>query len=67
MHDIKKIRANYDIFFKKIVERNSDLDLQELLNLDKKNRDLIKNKEKFEQEKKEISKKKDKSEFEISK
>ena len=28
MHDIKKIRANYDIFFKKIVERNSELDLQ---------------------------------------
>ena len=67
MHDINLIRNQPDLFKKKIEERNTNIDLQNLLNLDKKNRELIQNKEKFEQEKKIISKKKDKSQFSRSK
>ena len=67
MHDINLIRNQPDLFKKKIEERNTNIDLQNLLNLDKKNRELIQNKEKFEQEKKMISKKKDKSQFARSK
>ena len=52
MHDIKLIRKNPDFFLKKLVERNSKIDLKNLLDLDKKNRKLIQNKEKLEQEKK---------------
>ena len=67
MHDIKLIRKNPDFFSKKLVERNSKIDLKNLLNLDKKNRELIQNKEKLEQEKKIISQKQDKSLFKRSK
>ena len=67
MHDIKIIRKDPDLFLKKIQDRNSKVNLQSLLDLDKKNRDLIQNKEKLEQEKKIISKKQDKSLFSRSK
>ena len=67
MHDIKMIRSNSDFFAKKISERNSKVDIKKLLDLDKKNRVLIQTKEKFEQEKKLISQKKDKSQFKKSK
>ncbi len=67
MHDIKLIRKDPDLFIKKIKERNSEVNIQSLLNLDKKNRELIQNKEKLEQEKKTISKKQDKSLFSRSK
>jgi len=67
MHDIKLIRKDPDLFLKKIECRNSKIDIKSLLNLDKKNRDLIQNKEKLEQEKKIISKKQDKSLFSRSK
>ena len=67
MHDIKLIRKNPDFFSKKLVERNSKIDLKNLLDLDKKNRKLIQNKEKLEQEKKIISQKQDKSLFKRSK
>ena len=67
MHDIKLIRKNPDFFLKKLVERNSRIDLNNLLDLDKKNRELIQSKEKLEQEKKAISKTKDKSQFSRSK
>ena len=67
MHDIKIIRNNVDHFAKKISERNTNVDLKKLIDLDKKNRTLIQNKEKLEQEKKSISQKKDKSQFEKSK
>ena len=50
-----------DLFLKKIKQRNADLNLATFLDLDKKNRELIQKKEKLEQEKKSISKKKDKS------
>ena len=67
MHNIKFIRNEPDLFLKKISHRNININLKNLLNLDKKNRDLIKNKEKLEQEKKIISKKQDKSQFARSK
>ena len=67
MHDIKLIRKDPDFFSKKILERNSKIDLGHLLDLDKKNRELIQNKEKLEQEKKIISQKQDKSLFKRSK
>ena len=52
MHNIKDIRKNLEFFKKKLIERNSNYDLDDLINLDKKNRDLIKKKEDLEQEKK---------------
>ena len=67
MHDIKIIRKNPDFFKKKISERNTNIDIKKLLDLDKNNRELIQNKEKLEQEKKIISQKKDKTQFEKSK
>jgi len=67
MHDIKFIRKNSDFFFKKISDRNVEINLKNLLDLDKKNRELIQKKEKLEQEKKIISKKKDETLFVKSK
>jgi len=67
MHDIKLIREKSDFFIKKLKDRNEIIDLKELLNFDKKNRDLIQSKEKLEQKKKEISQTKDKTQFENSK
>tara|TARA_Y100001970_G_scaffold104227_1_gene130594 strand:+ start:9178 stop:10425 length:1248 start_codon:yes stop_codon:yes gene_type:complete len=67
MHNLKYIRENIQTFKKKILNRNTDLNIDELINLDKKNREIIQKKEKFEQEKKIISKTKDKSQFEKSK
>ena len=63
MHNIKLIRKDPDLFLKKLGHRNSKIDLKNLLNLDKKNRELIQRKEKLEQEKKIISKKKIKDNF----
>ena len=67
MHDIKLIRKQPEKFAKKLESRNTQTDLQIILNLDKKNRELIQQKEKLEQEKKIISKKQDKSQFSRSK
>ena len=67
MHNLKLVRKDPDFFLKKLNERNANVDLKNLLNLDKKNRELIQNKEKLEQEKKIISKNKDKSKFSLSK
>tara|TARA_B100000029_G_scaffold344106_1_gene336529 strand:- start:4091 stop:5350 length:1260 start_codon:yes stop_codon:yes gene_type:complete len=67
MHNIKDIRDNLNEFKKKINSRNSNIEFNEILNLDKKNRELIQIKENYEREKKEISKSKDKSLFEKSK
>ena len=63
MHNIKLIRKEPDFFFKKLCHRNTNINLKSVLDLDKKNRELIQIKEKLEQEKKIISKKKDKSQF----
>ena len=66
MLDIKKIRKDPEFFSKKLLERNTKINLGNLLNVDKLNRELIQNKEKFEQEKKLISQKRDKSQFKKS-
>ena len=58
MHDIKLIRKDPELFADKMLKRNSSVDLKKILDLDKKNRDLIQKKEKLEQEKKIITKKK---------
>ena len=67
MHNIKLIRDKKNYFEKKFKDRNLNINLDDLLSLDKKNRELIQKKEKLEQEKKIISKSKDKSKFEQSK
>ena len=67
MHDIKYIRNNFDIFKKQISKRNDVPKLDSILDFDKKNRQLIQEKEKLEQEKKSISKLKDKNMFQKSK
>ena len=63
MHNIKLIRKEPDFFLKKLGQRNIKIGLKSILDLDKKNRELIQNKEKLEQEKKIISKKQDKNKF----
>jgi len=67
MHSIKLIRKEPDFFLKKLGHRNINISLKSILDLDKKNRKLIQSKEKLEQEKKIISKKKDKRQFSRSK
>jgi seryl-tRNA synthetase len=67
MHNIKEIRTNLNFFKKKIFERNSSINLDSLIILDKENRELIQQKEQKEQEKKLLSKSKDSSNFQKSK
>ena len=67
MHNIKDIRKNLEFFRKKISERNCTINLDELISLDKENRELIQHKETKEQEKKLLSKSKVSTNFEKSK
>ena len=67
MHNIKDIRKDLEFFKKKISERNSLINLDDLIIFDKENRELIQKKEKKEQEKKLLSKSKDSANFEESK
>ena len=67
MHNIKDIRNNLENFKNQIKGRNFDGNLDDLIELDKKNRNLIQDKEKYEMEKKSISKSKDESLFAKSK
>ena len=67
MHNIKIIREDSALFKKKLAERNVNIDLENLLTLDKKNRETIQKKEKLENEKKIISQKKNKEQFSQSK
>ena len=67
MHSLKEIRKNFELFERKIKERFSAIDLKSLISLDKENRELIQKKEKLEQEKKLLSKKKDPQNFSKSK
>jgi seryl-tRNA synthetase len=67
MHDIKEIRKNIETFSKNLLNRSSKVDLNLLITLDKKNRELIQKKEKLEQEKKIINQKKDSKLFNKSK
>ena len=45
MHSIKEIRKDLDFFKKKISERNTSINFDDLINLDKNNRELIQKKE----------------------
>ena len=67
MHNIKEIRKDFDNFEKLIKNRNINIDIDSIKNLDEKNRELIQKKESLENKKKEISKSKDKNLFEKSK
>ena len=67
MHNLKEIRENLEHFKTSLSHRNSEVDYDQILDLDKKNRQLIQEKEKFEMEKKNISKSNDESLFEKSK
>jgi seryl-tRNA synthetase len=67
MHNIKDLRKNLDNFKKKLKDRNLDFDKDKFNKLDELNRKLINDKEKLEQEKKSLSKSKDKSNFDESK
>ena len=67
MHNIKEIKNNLEDFKKIIKTRNFEVNINEIENLDKKNRKLIQDKEKLENEKKIISKSQDKSLFKKSK
>ena len=67
MHNIKELRKNLKTFKKKLLDRNFDLNTDLFERLDCKNRKLISEKEKLEQEKRVLSKLKDKSTFGKSK
>ena len=47
MHNIKIIRKEPDFFFEKLKSRNIKVNLKNILDLDKKNRELIQDKEKL--------------------
>ncbi len=57
MHNIKDIRKNFEEFKKSIDSRNTDLNIENILSLDEKNRTLIQEKESLEMEKKKYIKK----------
>jgi len=67
MHNIKDLRKNLDNYKKKFSDRNLEFDITKFNKLDEINRNLILKKETLEQEKKSLSKLKDKSNFEKSK
>ena len=67
MHNIKEIRNNIDFFKDSLKKRFLDINVNNILNLDEKNRKLIQEKESLESEKKTISKSKDISLFNKSK
>ena len=63
MHNIKEIRKNFENFKKCMKLRNVETNLDQILILDKENRNFIQKKEALEMEKKRISKSKDESLF----
>jgi len=67
MHNLKEIRKNFDSFKKALESRFVEINFDELKYLDDQNRNFIQKRETLENEKKEISKSKDKSLFERSK
>ena len=67
MHSLKDLRKNLEEYKNKFKHRNLDFDINEFSKADEKNRELINKKELLEQEKKKLSKSKDKSNFEKSK
>ncbi len=67
MHNLKDIRKDFEAFKKALKKRFTNIDFDNLKELDIKNRDLIQKKESLEKQKKDISKTKDKSLFAKSK
>ncbi len=67
MHNLKEIRKDFNNFKEKLKNRNVDINIDDLKDLDETNRELIQKKESLENEKKEISKSKDESLFKRSK
>jgi len=67
MHSLKELRKNLEIFKKKFKDRNLDFNTEEFTKVDKINRELINKKELLEQEKKQLSKSQEISNFEKSK
>ena len=67
MHSLKDLRKNLEEYKNKFKHRNLNFDVNEFSKADKINRELINKKELLEQEKKKLSKSKDKSNFEKSK
>ena len=67
MHNLKDLRKNLKVFKQKFKDRNLDFNTDDFEKTDKINRELINKKELLEQQKKNLSKSKDKSNFEKSK
>ncbi len=67
MHNIKELRKNLYNLQKKFKDRNVNFDADDFKKKDTLNRELISKKEKLEQEKKSLSKSKNKSNFDKSK
>ena len=67
MHNLKDLRKNLETFKKKFKDRNLDFNTDEFNKADRVNRELINKKELLEQEKKQLSKSKEKSNFQKSK
>ena len=67
MHNLRELRKNLTTYKKKLADRNTDFDLEKFTKLDNTNRNLITKKESLEQEKKTLSKTKDKTNFDKSK
>ena len=67
MHSLKDLRKNLENYKKKFKDRNTDFDTKNFSKKDLFNRDLISKKEKLEQEKKSLSKSKDRLNFDKSK
>ena len=64
---LKDLRKNLETFKKKLIDRNIDFNAEDFYKKDTTNRELISKKESLEQEKKSLSKSKDKANFEKSK
>ena len=67
MHNLKDLRKNLAVYKKKFQDRNIFFDIKKFQKIDEINRELISKKELLEQEKKKLSKSKNKSNFEKSK
>ena len=67
MHNTKDLRKNLETFKKKFTDRNINFNAEDFSKKDNFNRELISKKESLEQEKKALSKSKDKANFEKSK
>ncbi len=67
MHNLKDIRKDIENFKESLKKRFINIDIEKILTLDENNRKHIQEKESLEKQKKDISKSKDKTQFEQSK